>query len=545
MSMDAHSFTLSARAVLGVALIVLVALAMLPAGADARPGCGGRKATVVAGNGDDVIRVPKKGPQVIVAGGGNDEIHSFRNKDRVCGGTGDDRIFGGPGRDKLYGGAGADFVDEGPGSGKVFAGSGDDTVLGGAGGDTVQAGDGADRLFGEIQDDQMFGELGDDLLVGGQGIDSLHGGSDQDWLRGDTNRDRYFGDAGDDTLSFATATPPGGEAGVDGVSVNLPANTATGDEWKERAFGIENLVGSAFADSLVGTGVGWVRGNGAVDACKGFASSVCQVATTAGATARIADADGPDPGLVVMGASGADAVTVAATGDALTINGGTLTPGPGCSRLTSGRLSCAISASRLGYVLIWGGGGADSMAVGSGLATSTMFKGDGGPGNDTISGGLASDVLWAGESGSDRVFGNGGDDSVVGRPGGGDLLSGGPGSDQLASDDPCAGHTYDGGPGRADVAGFGHVSSGGVEAHLGGAATMRNSPGCSATTIAHSAEILEGSAHDDVLVGDGRPNLVIGREGDDVLIGRGGRDELRGDAGNDRCIDGNAIKLSC
>ena len=545
MSMEADSFTMSARAALGAALIALMALAMLPAGAGARPSCGGRKATVMTGNGDDVIRVSKKGPQVIVARGGNDEIHSFRNKDRVCGGAGDDRIFGGPGRDKLYGGEGADLIDEGPGSGKVFTGAGDDTVLGGAGGDTVHAGDGADRLFGEIQDDRMFGELGDDLLVGGQGIDGLHGGPGQDWLRGDTNRDRYFGDEGGDTLSFATATPPGGVAGVEGVSVNLPANTATGDEWREPAFGIENLVGSAFTDSLIGTGVGWVRGNGAVDACTGFVLSACKAATTAGATARIADADGPDPGLVVMGGAGGDAIAVAAAGDALTISGATLTPGAGCSRLTAGRLSCSVAASKLGYVLIWGGGGNDSIAVGDGLATSTMFKGDGGPGDDTISGGPASDVLWAGESGSDRVFGNGGDDSVVGRPGGGDLLSGGPGSDQLASDDPCAGHTYDGGAGRADVAGFGHVSGGGVEAHLGGKATMRRSPGCSATTIAHSAEILEGSAQSDLLVGDGRPNLLIGREGNDVLIGRGGRDELRGDAGSDRCIDGNAIKFSC
>jgi Ca2+-binding RTX toxin-like protein len=545
MSMDAHRFSLPARAALGGVVIGLIALAMLPAGADARPGCGGRKATVVAGNGDDVIRVAKKGPQVIVAGGGNDEIHSFRNKDRVCGGAGDDRIFGGPGRDKLYGGEGADLIDEGPGSGKVFGGGGDDTVLSGAGGDTVRAGAGADRLFGEIQDDQMFGELGDDLLVGGQGIDGLHGGAGQDWLRGDTNRDRYFGDEGVDTLSFATATPPGGVAGVEGVSVNLPANTATGDEWREPVFGIENLVGSAFTDSMIGTGVGWVRGNGAADACTGFLSSVCKALTTTGATARIADADGPDPGLVVMGGTGGDGVTVAASGDGLTVTGSALTPGSGCSRLTAGQLHCSVPPSKLGYVLIWGGAGNDSIAVGDSLATSTMFKGDGGPGNDTISGGPASDVLWAGESGSDRIFGNGGDDSVVGRPGGGDLLSGGPGSDQLASDDPCAGHTYDGGAGRADVAGFGHVSGGGVAARLGGKATMRGSPGCPATSIAHNAEILEGSAHSDLLIGDGRPNLLIGREGDDVLIGRGGRDELRGDAGGDRCIDGNAIKLSC
>ena len=35
----------------------------------AKPGCGGHKATIVRGVGNDVINVPKHGPQVIVAGG--------------------------------------------------------------------------------------------------------------------------------------------------------------------------------------------------------------------------------------------------------------------------------------------------------------------------------------------------------------------------------------------------------------------------------------------------------------------------------------------
>src|SRR5215216_5035072 len=119
------------RLSLAVALaggLVLIAFGLTALESEAKPSCGGRKATIVRGAGDDVIRAPKKGPQVIVAGAGNDTIIAKRNRDIVCAGDGNNYILGGTGRDRLFGEAGDDLIVEGPGSGLVAAGDGDDTV---------------------------------------------------------------------------------------------------------------------------------------------------------------------------------------------------------------------------------------------------------------------------------------------------------------------------------------------------------------------------------------------------------------------------------
>ena len=527
--------------------LVLIAFALTALESEAKPSCGGRKSTIVRGAGDDVIRAPKKGPQVIVAGAGNDTIIAKRGRDIVCAGDGNDYIVGGTGRDRLFGEAGDDLVVEGPGSGLVAAGDGDDTVLGGPGGDQIDGGPGADRLFGELQDDRIDGEGGQDLVVGGQGVDRLDGGDNSDWIRGDTAEDTYNGGPGTDTLSFATATPPGPEPGLDGVNVSLPSSLSTDDDARtERTTGVENVVGSPFADRLTGIG-GAVRGGGGADACAGFAATACGPGAQAGGpVAYLTDLDGPDPGLVVFGSSGNDSFAVSGGGTSVQVTGSALTAGRGCP-WWGGGVSCTAPATGLVFVLFWGGSGNDSLSVSSAFSTGTFIKLDGGPGNDRLDGGPGSDTLWAGESGTDQLFGNAGDDSLNGRAGGGDLLAAGPGSDQLVSDDPCAGHLYDGGPGQSDVAGFAYVVRGGVKARLGGVATIRGDRSCSPTRILRSSEILEGTILSDVLIGDNRPNLIIGREGNDLLVGSGGRDELRGDAGKDRCRPGRqgALRISC
>jgi Ca2+-binding RTX toxin-like protein len=527
------------------ALALFVLWSVAPALADAAK-CGGRKATMTGNGKDNVLKAPRKGVQVIVAGGGDDVIIAKRNKDIICAGPGNDRIFSGPGRDKVFAGGGDDFIDLGPGSDKSFLGAGDDVAVGGGGGDTIHGEGGADRLFGGIQDDKMFGGGGADLLVGNQGIDKLKGGSDDDWLRGDTNQDKYFGDAGTDTASFAGAMPPGPLPRLDGVAVDLRSGSARGDDSGERVRGIENVIGSLFPDELIGAG-GTVRGGGGADVCVGFASSDCgpgqQVA--GGPIAWIADPASPDPGLIFYGGPGADNVTVSKNGGAYVISGSSVTPGSGCTG-GGGSVTCQVPGADLGYVLLWGGAGNDTMSVGGGMSSLTGVKADGGPGDDTINGGPFPDLLFPGESGSDRLFGNGGDDALAARGGGGDLLSGGPGNDNLATDDACGGHVYVGGKSGADVAGFAQAGAGaGVFAKLGGTAVRRGAGGCNPTKLGGGLEVLEGTRNADVLIGDNSRNLIIGREGNDVLDGRGGKDDLRGDGGNDRCPDRTAIKSSC
>lgn len=534
------------RAITGTAPAIALAVAVFAVPAlevEAKPGCGGRKATIVRGAGNDVIRAPKHGPQVIVAGGGNDTIIAKRNKDVVCAGDGDDLISGGTGRDKLFGEAGNDVIDEGPGSGKAFAGPGEDTLLGGGGGDSLHGDDGNDRIFGQIQDDHLRGDSGDDLVVGGQGIDQMEGGGGDDWLRGGVNNDLSWGNDGDDTLSFGSATPPGPADDLNGVNVNLGSGDADGDDSPERHSGIENLVGSPFDDRLAGAGGGSADGNGGSDSCGGFAATVCNAVQPPRSIAYIANPTSPDPGLIVLGGPGSESVSVDAAGNGSRITG-PLSAGAGCTTAPGAGVSCAAPPAPLGYIVLWGDGGDDTLSVGAGVPATTEVMADGGPGDDNLTGGVGSDILFAGESGADHLSGGVGDDGLIGRGGGAETMEGGPGNDNLVSNNPCDGHRYSGGPGGADTASFGHVIIGGVRGRLNGAATLRRGGrGCSASRI-RGSEVLEGSIGPDLLVGTWRDDLLIGLPGNDVLIGRGGHDDFRGDPGRDRCV-GRGKRSSC
>jgi hemolysin type calcium-binding protein len=100
--------------------------------------CAGRRATVVGGPADDLLR-GTPGRDVIAGLGGDDRIVGAGGDDLICGGAGDDRLEGGPGRDRLLGGAGRDVLQ---------GGAGRDLLQGGAGRDVLRGGAGRDRLLG-------------------------------------------------------------------------------------------------------------------------------------------------------------------------------------------------------------------------------------------------------------------------------------------------------------------------------------------------------------------------------------------------------------
>ena len=501
------------------AAAVLVAALCLPAGvssddADARPRCGGKKATIVGGPGDNLLRAPKRGRQVIVAGAGSDTIIAQRNRDRICAGPGDDVVFAGTGRDRVYGGGGRDYLDLGSDRDKARAGGDADTVVGGAGADRIRGGGGEDRIFGGIHDDKASGGGGRDLVSGGQGIDRLRGGGGDDWLRGDTNIDRYRGGAGSDVLSFATATPPG-RRDLNGVVVNLRRGTASGDDAGERVKGVESVIGSMFNDRIVGRGRGFANGMMGVDHCRRFDTKLCGIHLPRKPIALVANAGSLDPGLVVIGGSGADEWTISGGGSDLRVSGSGLRLGSGC--YLAGLLGCSASHP-FGYVLVFGGGGDDRISA-NGLPDGLLVKFDGGPGNDVLRGGSGGELLYAGEGGKDLLAGAGGDDALVGRGRGRDALFGEGGNDQLVSDNPCGGHLFSGGSGRADVAGFGHVHHRGVKARIGGGARLRGVRRCRRARIRGNNEVLEGSPLADVLVASGGHDLLIGRDGNDRCVG--------------------------
>jgi len=101
-----------------------------------------------------------------------------------------------------------------------------DDLRGGGGDDMVFAGSGADRVFGEAGRDALDGGLGDDLLDGGEGPDQI------------------FGGAGADTVSYLEAPRA--------VLINLFGKAAADGIDTDTLSSIENAVGSAFNDTIIG-----------------------------------------------------------------------------------------------------------------------------------------------------------------------------------------------------------------------------------------------------------------------------------------------------
>jgi Ca2+-binding RTX toxin-like protein len=245
--------------------------------------------------GDDVIH-GFGGRDAIFARAGNDIIYGDDGNDALTGGTGDDHLFGGAGNDQMWGNRGNDIFDGGAGA-DIFAGGagidavrydtspagvhidltlntagggdaeGDsfnsietiigsrfnDTMIGDAGANTLEGGGGIDALFGRDGNDTLDGGEAHDFLTGGRGNDVLHGGADNDLLWGNAGNDTLDGGTGADVLA--------GGAGVDtadysasfaAVTVDLSTGTGHGgDAEGDRLYSIENVIGSAFDDTLI------------------------------------------------------------------------------------------------------------------------------------------------------------------------------------------------------------------------------------------------------------------------------------------------------
>src|SRR5262249_62096257 len=95
--------------------------------------------------------------------------------------------------------------------------------------------------------------------IGDDGTNKLHGGDGDDSLVGGAGADMLWGDAGRDTANYSTA--------YQGVVADLSSGIGTsGDAAGDRYFSIENLVGSSYADTLIGDGGdNWFNGGDGKD----------------------------------------------------------------------------------------------------------------------------------------------------------------------------------------------------------------------------------------------------------------------------------------
>lgn len=263
--------------------------------------------------------------------------------DVLVGGDGDDALTGQQGQDLLKGEGGADALDGGAGNDSLYGGLGADILTGGAGDDALDGEDGADHLSAGDGVDVLSGGAGADILNGGAGNDTLDGGAGDDVLIGGAGADSIQGGAGVDTLAYSSS--------AGGISVNLATGLGLGgDAQGDTIAGIENVIGSQFADTLSGTSAAETLDGGAGDDA-------------------IIGGGGAD---LLIGGDGADVITGGADADVLQ-----------------------------------GGAGADTLIGGAGDDVL-----DGGDGNDTLYAESGNDMLTGG-LGADFMQGGEGDDTYV------------------------------------------------------------------------------------------------------------------------------------
>jgi Ca2+-binding RTX toxin-like protein len=142
--------TLKNKAVLFIAVILLLTFTLVGARADKEQTETSKNKVVTGTDGDDTINT----------GNLNNNINSGAGNDTITSGAGNDLVNGGKGDDKINDGAGDDYV---------IGGDGDDTVLLGPGDDYVNLGPGNDTLVINMAED--IGKL--NYADGGEGEDTV------------------------------------------------------------------------------------------------------------------------------------------------------------------------------------------------------------------------------------------------------------------------------------------------------------------------------------------------------------------------------------
>ena len=530
---------------------------------------------------------------------GNDVINGTSAADIINALAGDDTINGSVGADTIDGGTGIDTLSYAASAAAVTANlavttaqaggdaAGDklfniENVIGSAFADTLTALAAGSTLIGGAGNDKLNGASGSDILIGGTGADTINGGAGVDTVsyadssaavnvnlavttaqaggdaQGDllSNIERIIGSAYNDILtSSSVANRIDGGSGIDTVSyanstaavtVNLGVTTAQsgGHAAGDILVSMENLIGSAYNDTLTGTtGNNIITGGAGADKMDGDAGidTVSYAGSNAAVTVNLAVTTAQSGGHAqgdtlfnienIIGSAYNDTLTGSSVAN--NIDGGA-----GVDTVSYSNSTAAINVN-LGITTAQTGGFAagDTLVsiesiIGSAYndtlaGSSVANKIDGGAGTDTVSysnstaavsvnlgvttaqsgGYAAGDTLFNIEN----IIGSSLNDTLTGTTGN-NIITGGTGADKI-----------DGAAGIDTVSYAG--SNAAVNVNL--AITTAQSGGHAAGDTLVRVENIIGSSYNDTLKGSSIANIITGGVGKDTMTGAAGADVFK------------------
>ncbi|MFA5989466.1 MAG: type I secretion C-terminal target domain-containing protein [Sphingomonas sp.] len=444
-------------------------------------------------------------------GGGTDTLVSIENvigssyNDVLRGSNGANNMDGGAGYDVILGSRGADILNGGADYDEVsyfFATSGVNVNLGT--GSVTNDGMGSTDYLSNVEG--AYGGAFDDVIIGSSSNNDLYGNAGNDRIEGGLGNDYISGGDGVDTASYAGANG--------GVTVNLAIsglqNTVAAGS--DAIVGIENIVGSAYGDSLTGDGAdNTIDGGLGDDTLVGGSGSDTLSYRTA--TAAIT---------VVMSTTSSQN-TVNAGYD--TISGFENYLGSNFGNTVSGTTANNVIEGGNGNDTLNGGNGNDTLSYAHAIAgvtvslATTLSQNTGGAGSDTISnfenltgssfddnltGNFANNIIQGG-AGNDVIIGGSADDTIVG----------GEGIDTVSYTD----------------------ATGAVTVSLA-VTSSQNTGNRGSDTISSVENLIGSTSYHDTLTGDANANRIEGRGGNDTINGGGGSDTLLGGMGVDTLTGG-------
>ena len=404
----------------------------------------------------------------------DDRLVGSDSANELSGGAGDDVLVGGSGADRLIGGEGTDTASYDTATSAVVASLANPGTLnkGDAENDTYES---IENLTGSKLADTLYGNTGSNLLSGGEGNDTLigNGGGDQ-----------YDGGLGTDTVSYDNASVAVIAYLATG-SQKLNSGAAAGDTYVS----IENLLGSAFNDKLVGDD----RGNN----------------LQGGKGDDILDGGTGSAGDTFNGGEGADTANYASATNGVALNLGA----------SSGSGGDATGDQYFDIENVTGSDFDDQI---TGNAQTNVLSG--GKGNDTLSGGGGNDTLEGGD----------GNDTFSNTGAGRHNYNGGDGTDTVtyASFNTAVNINLASFDGNTTGEG-GEEFFNAIENLIGG--TMGDN--LAGNSVKND---IKGGGGNDVLDGAEGDDVLDGEDGDDTLIAGLGADDLRGGNGTDVADYSNA-----